>query len=204
MNLQIFFPNTRWFKLVCICSKHWSFYNLKIRFWQFAHKYTYGINLGKINGLDIPRCITILHNCSQLIGFVTNEVKNDLVRLTFPNGITSIPVGVSLGNFADFSFPHKFSNIYREGDSLYSFVPNVLSNSLSRICFPGCTNKLMRSSTLYNPPPVSYNTAGTYTISLATDEGLPTQVNVCKQIVVLPAFKSLHGKTNIPSATQIV
>jgi len=144
-----------------------------------------GVNLGSISSLNLPRSITILRDCGQILGFVVNEGTNDLVRLTFPNGITSIPVGVSLGNIASFEFPHHISEVFRENDALYALITNVNNNTLSRIYFPGCTDSSIPSSKLQNPPLTTYNKPGIYNIHLVVDEGLPSQANVCKQIVVI-------------------
>ncbi|MFZ4546469.1 MAG: SBBP repeat-containing protein, partial [Bacteroidales bacterium] len=145
-----------------------------------------GSNIGNVGGaMNTPRSITILKDCGQITGFVVNEIPNDLVKLTFPNGLLSTPTGVSLGNVANFSFPHHISELFRVGDSLYAFVMNVTSNSISRLCFPSCTNASVSSSTLLNPPVYSYNSAGTYNVSLVVNEGLPSQSNACKDVVVV-------------------
>ncbi len=145
-----------------------------------------GINLGNLGGaMNTPRSITILRDCENVTGFLTNEVPNDIVRLTFPNGIFSVPTGVTLGNIANFSFPHHISEVFRVGDSLYAFVMNVSNNTISRLCFPSCNNSSVASSNLQNPPSFSYNTAGTYNVTLVVNEGLPDQASACKNIVVL-------------------
>ena len=144
-----------------------------------------GVNLGSLSTLNLPRSITILRDCGQILGFVANEGTNDIVRLTFPNGIESIPVEVSLGNIAVFNFPHNISDVFRTNDTLYALITNVSNNTLSRIYFPGCTDSSIPSSTVQNPPSISYNVPGTYNINLVVDEGLPSQANVCKQIVVI-------------------
>ncbi len=43
----------------------------------------------------------------------------------------------------------------------------------------------MPSSTLQNPPAISYNTPGVYDITLTTDETLITESKICKQVVVI-------------------
>ena len=146
-----------------------------------------GVNLGTVNGtINEPRSIVIYKDCGQVYGFVTNEANNSIVRLTFPNGITSsTPTGVSLGNLGNLSFPHSISEMFRVGDSLYSFIMNVSNNTFTRLCFPSCINASISSSTLQTPPAISYNSIGTYNITLAVDEGLPTQTSICKQIVVV-------------------
>ena len=144
-----------------------------------------GINLGNIGSvLNAPRSIIIIRDCGTVIGFVVNEKSNDVVRITFPNGLTSQPSGESLGNIGTFSFPHHISQLFRDGDSIYCFVTNVNNNTLTRLTFKGCPYPSFPSSNLKNPPPITYNVAGVYNISLVVDEGLPSQSNICKQISV--------------------
>ncbi|MEI8048077.1 MAG: SBBP repeat-containing protein, partial [Bacteroidota bacterium] len=158
-----------------------------------------GSNIGNVGGtMNTPRSITILKDCGQITGFVVNEVPNDLVKLTFPNGLLSTPTGVSLGNIANFSFPHHISELFRVGDSLYAFVMNVSNNSISRLCFPSCTNASVSSSSLQNPPVYSYNSPGTYNVSLVVNEGMPTQSNVCKDVVaVATPAPAITGNSDI-------
>ena len=145
-----------------------------------------GVNLGTINNtMNYPRSITIFRDCNQIFGFVVNETTNDIVRLTFPAGITSTPIGTSLGNIANFSFPHNISELYRVGDSVYNYVLNVTNSTISKLCYTSCTNASIPSSTLFTPPAISYNTPGIYNINLTVNEGLPSQTNFCKQIVVI-------------------
>lgn len=144
-----------------------------------------GVNLGNIASLNTPRSITIIPDCEQVFAFVVNESTNDIVKLTFPNGITSVPVGVSLGNIANFNFPHQISEVFRVNDTLYNLITNVTNNTISRISFPSCVNSSFPSSSLQTPPPISYDSVGVYNINLIVDEGLPTQDDICKQIVVV-------------------
>lgn len=147
-----------------------------------------GVNLGNIGSvLNAPRSIVIIRDCGFDLGFIVNETTNDMVRISFPNGLTSQPTGESLGNIATFSFPHHFSQMFRDGDSIYCFITNVNNNTLSRIIFKGCSKASSPSSNLKDPPALSYVAPGVNTISLIVDEWLPTQANVCKQIsVVVP------------------
>lgn len=158
-----------------------------------------GINLGNINGtMNDPRAITIIRDCGQVFGFVVNEISNDMVRLTFPGGLTTTPSGITLGNLANFSFPHHISELFRVGDSLYTFIVNEINHTVSRICFPSCNNSSIVSSNLQNPPTFSYNVVGTYSINLTVNEGLPNQSNICKEIVVVNAITAvINGISNI-------
>ncbi len=165
-----------------------------------------GVNLGNINGtFNDPRSITIIRDCNEVYGFIVNRITNDIVRLTYPNGLTSIPVAQSLGNIADFVFPHNISELFRVGDSLFAFVMNVNSSTISRIFFPSCINSTIPSSILQNPPPFSYNAPGTYNISLVVDEGLPTQSNACKNIVVIePPIAVISGNNTICAGNALI
>lgn len=144
-----------------------------------------GVNLGDVgSSFNTPRSISVIKDCGKVFGFVVNEGSNDIVRLTFPNGLLSVPSGTSLGNIAYFSFPHHISELFREGDSLYTFVMNVNNNTISRLCFPSCNTSSIPSSNLQNPPSFSYNTPGIYNISLVVNEGMPSQTNICKEVFV--------------------
>ena len=151
-----------------------------------------GVKLGNPGGvLNAPRSITILRDCGQVFGFIVNEIPDDIVRLTFPNGLLSVPTTESLGNIAGFSFPHHISELFRVGDSLYTFILNVDNNSISRLCFASCNSASVSSSNLFNPPAFSYNAPGKYNVSLVVNEGMPSQSNTCKEIVAISATKPL-------------
>ncbi|NII29560.1 T9SS type B sorting domain-containing protein [Pseudoflavitalea sp. X16] len=148
-----------------------------------------GVNLGSLgNVLQHPRDLTILRSCEQIIGFVVNGHLNDrsLVKLDFNNNLSATPIATSLGNIGNLSFPHSISKLFRVNEDIYGFITNVDNNTITRLRFPGCTNASIASSTATNPPPVTYNTPGTYNINLTVDDGLPTQSAFCKQVVVLP------------------
>lgn len=131
-----------------------------------------------------PYGIKTLKDCGHTFGFLTHP-NNTITKMEFPNGVSGAPTFTNLGNIASFNFPHSISNIFRDGDSVYMFIPNVNSNSLSRIVFGNCNNSSIPSSTQANPPVYTYNAVGTYNVSLTIDEGTPTQATVCKSIVVV-------------------
>jgi len=160
-----------------------------------------GVNIGNPNGvLRHPRDFTILKSCGETVGFAVNGMPGtyDLVKLDFNNDLTSVPSGSSFGNIGGFNFPHSISKIFRTGENLYSFVTNVLDNSVSRIEFSGCNNSSIPSSTQFSPPSFSYNSPGNYTVSLLVDEGLSTQTAFCKTItVVAPPAAILSADTSL-------
>jgi gliding motility-associated-like protein len=158
-----------------------------------------GVNLGDVGStMNFPRSITILKDCGKIFGFVVNEGSNDIIRLSFPNGLLSTPIGTSLRNIANFSFPHHISELFRVGDSLYAFIMNVDNSTISRLCFPSCNNSSIPSSNIQNPPSYSYNSPGRYNVSLVINEGLPSQSNLCKEVtVIVPLIPVVTGDTSL-------
>ncbi|HWB26411.1 MAG TPA: LamG-like jellyroll fold domain-containing protein [Chitinophagaceae bacterium] len=147
-----------------------------------------------------PRDISVIRFCSEAIGFVVNHATNDIVKLDFHGDLTSIPTATSLGNIGNLSFPHSISKLFRIGADIYSFIPNAVTSTLTRIKFSGCTNASVPNSTDKSPAAVKYTTPGVYNINLTVDDGLPTQNSLCKQVVVVsgPQIK-LTGETTICS-----
>ncbi len=146
-----------------------------------------GSNLGNPGGvLKSARDVTVYKSCNEIFGLAVNySTNNDVVKLNFNNNLTAIPTAISLGNLGTLDFPHSVSKLFREGNDLYSFIPSVNANTLSRLKFTGCSTASLASSTSPNPAPISYNAPGTYNINLTIDDGLPTQSSLCKQVVVL-------------------
>jgi gliding motility-associated-like protein len=145
-----------------------------------------GVNLGNPGFvLSQPRDLTILKLCNEIAGFAVNA-NNELTKMDFHNDLLSVPSGSSLGNIGNFNFPHSISKFFRVGNDLYTFITNVNNNTITRLQFAGCNSASIASSTLKDPPPIIYNTPGTYSINLSIDEGLPTQNSFCKQVVVVP------------------
>jgi gliding motility-associated-like protein len=151
-----------------------------------------GVNLGDIGGI-FHACwdLYIMKFCGSYLGYVINGDGSygDLIKLDFHDDLKSTPSVVSFGNIGGLSFPHCLSKIFRDGSDLYTLIPNVNNNTISRLRFPGCTNSSVPNSNLKNPPPVTYNAPGTYNINLTTDEGLATQSAICKNVVVVPALE---------------
>jgi gliding motility-associated-like protein len=144
------------------------------------------VNLGNPgNVLQEVRDIKIIQQCDQIIGFIADGTGNDLIRLDFNNNLLSVPTAVSLGNIGNFDFAHSLSKLFRVGADLYTFVPNVNNNTITRVRFAGCTSSTIPNSTLQNPPAVSYSQPGTYHINLIMDDGLSTQSSFCKVVTVL-------------------
>ncbi len=139
-------------------------------------------NIGNPGGaLSLPRDISFIQVCNNLEAFVVNSGTNTLTRLDFGNDIMSLPSAASLGNLGSLDFPHSISKLFIINNDIYCFIPNVNSNTLTRLRFAGCNTP---GSTMQNPTTISYSQPGTYNINLMIDVGLPTETSACRQIVV--------------------
>ena len=146
-----------------------------------------GANLGNPGGLDMGCGLSILRDCDSTSGYFTNYLTiGELGKLTFSGGIMGTITGQVLGDIGNLNKPQSFSQIFRQNDTLFSYITNRGSSTLTRLTFPPCTNSSIPSSTQYNPPPFSYNQPGTYNVHLTVNEGLPDQVDLCKSIVIGP------------------
>lgn len=141
-------------------------------------------SIGDPETLYYPFGITILQDCERYYGFVLNRF-GDIVRIEFNGGIESDPEFTSLGEVGALYNPQGLSDVFRVGDTLYTFVANIDNSSITRLFFPGCDNASPPSSTDRDPPPVTYNAPGSYNIALVLDEGTINQENYCKNLVVL-------------------
>jgi len=139
-------------------------------------------NIGNIANISNPRDISFINLCDGIQAFVVNANGNSMTRLNFGTDITSTPSQQLLGGFGSLSFPHSITEWFREGNDIYALIPNANTNALTSIQFAGCSG--LPSSSLQNPPAVTYTTPGTYNITLITDIGLPTQNSFCETIVV--------------------
>jgi len=156
------------------------------------------VDLGNPGNLIFAaRDIKIIQACDQIIGFIPDGTRNDLIRLNFNGNILSVPTAMSLGNIGNLDFCHSLSKLFRVGPDLYSFVMNVDNNTITRLRFPGCTSSNIPNSNSQNPPTISYSQPGTYHINLIMDDGLSTQSSFCKTIVVktLPPFSLGNDST---------
>jgi gliding motility-associated-like protein len=161
-------------------------------------------SIGDPSVLDYPFDLTILRDCEGLFGFVLNRF-NDIVRMDFNRGIDQPPDFVSLGDPGSLFNPHGISDVFRVGDTLYTFVANIDNSSITRLYFPGCDNASISSSTDRDPPLISYDAPGNYNIQLVLDEGTPQQENVCKNVVVMESPEvDLGNDTLLPPDGSLV
>jgi gliding motility-associated-like protein len=146
-----------------------------------------GENLGNPGGYNLAGGLSILRDCDLTSGYFTNYLTNgQLGKLIFTGGVTGTVTGQILGNIGNLNLPHSFSEIFRQNDTLFAYITNRGSNTLTRLTFPPCANASVPSSTLFNPLPFSYNQPGTYNVRLIVNEGMPDQVSLCKTIVIGP------------------
>lgn len=162
-------------------------------------------NIGNPGVLDFPFDLTILRDCEGLFGFVLNRF-NDIVRMEFNQGIDQPPDFVSLGNYNGILYnPHGISDVFRVGDTLYTFVANIDNSTITRLFFPGCNNASISSFDERIPPEISYDTPGNYNIQLVLDEGTPQQENYCQNLVVLESPEvDLGNDTLLPPGETLV
>ena len=166
-----------------------------------------GTNLGNVGGLNSPVGISINSDCSSTTGYFTNWVNNgEIGKLTFNGGLSGTVIGTVLTYLNTYNHPHSFSELFRENDSLFLYTTISMSSELLKLSFPPCTNASIGSSTLYNPPPFTFNAAGTYNIRLLVDDGLPTQTSVCKPIVVMdpPVVNLGPDGTICPNTSRVL
>jgi gliding motility-associated-like protein len=163
-----------------------------------------GESIGDAEYLYNPTDLILIRDCEMTYGFVLNS-NNSIVRLDFDHGISGDPGFISLGETSVLSGPHGISDIFRIGDTLYTFVTNIENSTVTRLFFTGCDNSYPLYSNQRDPPVIVYDSPGIYNISLALDEGTFNQEYFCKNIVVseIPDF-SLANDTIIPAGTILV
>lgn len=157
-----------------------------------------GTNLGNLGLLNSPRDVTVFEQCGDFYGYVLDTLSGRLIELDFGENIKNTPIANTLLQFDEWKFPHSFSSIFRENNTLYLFILDVNNNQITRLTFPGCTNSSIPFYEGFQPPPIIYDQAGTYLIQLFMNEGQPNQSSFCKEITVLPApYLNIGNDTTI-------
>jgi gliding motility-associated-like protein len=151
-----------------------------------------GTNLGTI-GVSPLRGISIDITCGGIKGQVTSQ-SNTYANLNFPTGPMG-PVTTSFVGNTGFSFPHSIEK-YRVGDTVYAFVPNANSNSLTRLKYANCSISSVPNSTLANLSPITINSPGVYTISLLNNSNQYNQSVNCKTIAVVGNSITVNASPN--------
>lgn len=146
-----------------------------------------GVNLGNPNGsLSRPLDIIPYFECGSMQALVINAANNNVVKLDFLDGVESTNISsINLGNIGSLNYPGAFSNLIYENGNKYVFVVNTLGNTLSRFKFSTCNSLGIPTSTDFNPPIFSVSDTGRFIVQLITDEGLASEYQVCKEIIVV-------------------
>ena len=148
-----------------------------------------GSNLGNLGGVQSPVGLTYIKDCETSTGYFTvYQSSGSMGKLIFPGGIGGSITAQIIGNIGDLAYPHCFSEIFRQNDSLFAYITNWETSSFTQLSFPPCNNASIPSSNQYTPPPFSYNQPGTYHVRLQVDAGLPDKEFLCKTIVILSAL----------------
>jgi gliding motility-associated-like protein len=155
--------------------------------------------------LNTARDITIIKDCGNYYGYVTNEGDNTVSLFTFNNDITSIPTATNLGNIGNLNAPRFITRFIRDKDFVYGYTTNSANNTLTRFEFNSCSASSIPSSTSLIPPEVSYSSPGFYNVYYVGDEGLPTMKFDCKQILVINVPKiEINNDTTICQGDKIL
>ncbi|MDR6340687.1 gliding motility-associated-like protein [Filimonas zeae] len=163
---------------------------------------------GTVLTSDIPlsniRDLYILASCDGFTGFAIDGTSNQLLKLDFGSSITSMPAVTSYGNTGNLSFPHSLSKMFRVGGDLYSFIPNVTNNTITRVRFSSSTVVSGSVSTLAAPPAVTYTTPGKYNINLVINEGLSNQTAFCKSVIVIGRYAQVPVVDTVVCTDSVV
>ncbi|MDP1621477.1 MAG: gliding motility-associated C-terminal domain-containing protein [Bacteroidales bacterium] len=146
-------------------------------------------NMPAITGLNQNAGITLINECGSVNGFITNYViESDkcIVHLNFPKGLGGPVTGYIIENNGILNKPYGISEFVRQGDTLYAFVANYGSSSLTQMFFPSCSSVSTPFYSGPDPPPIIYPDPGNYNIMLTINDGYPDQSSLCKNIEVKP------------------
>lgn len=145
----------------------------------------FAANLGDFGGkVDVPTGISVVRNCNDYYGFITNKDKNQWAVLHWPASIAGTPTihVVELG--ALLLQPTALSNAHFQDGAAYMHVINS-SNTMTRIKYDNCNNASVSGSDQAYPNPVKYNQTGTYPVMLVINEGMEDEKFFCLPITVV-------------------
>lgn len=150
-----------------------------------------GSNSGNLfNNLYTPTGISYYRDCDNPYLLIANAAANSTVRVKLDGSgdVATDPLNVEplLTDVNNFSAPYGMTAILRDSANLYTYVVNRRNGSLTRIKFSSCTRSSIAESSLSTPPPFRLDSAGSYTINLILNEGMPDMRTGCRQIYVLP------------------
>ncbi|MCX6243154.1 MAG: gliding motility-associated C-terminal domain-containing protein [Bacteroidetes bacterium] len=155
-----------------------------------------GINLGSLQWITDNRGISMFYDCTNPYALLANHnvVLNQLMQVHFKGGLEGAKVVTPLGNTVGLYETTALSEALTISDTIFCLAVNS-TPSISLIYFPPCINSVLPISTMFDPSPVIFPNAGTYTIKLIVDEGLPTEQQECKEIEVVEGTVDLGPDT---------
>jgi len=143
------------------------------------------INYGNLGGLVArPVGLSITRDCDRYYGWVLSEGNNNLVGLVWDNSIADTPRATNLGNYMGIRQAQVLTNTVRQDGGVYMLSTNNFDQSVSLIEYNPCTFSDIAYKDQRLPPTFKYSEPGVYTVTLTTDEGLPTVKTECQDIVV--------------------
>ena len=193
--------NDNWYLFI---SNFYSNQITRLEFGSSLFNIPTGVTIGGEEFLNQPSDLVLSKDCDKIFGYIINGYNN-VVRLDFNDGILEEPEFTSPGAMDNLYNPHGFSDVFRIGDTLYTFVTNIDNSTITRLLLTGCDNSSISSSTDRNPQPIFYDSPGVYKISLVLDEGTIDQEYYCKNIAVFnnPEF-TLGNDTTIALGTDLL
>ncbi len=136
------------------------------------------------------RDVTIMESCSELKGFGVYKASNTVVQFEFVgNDISGAYTNLTkIDSFTAYTNqPHGLTLpqlASGTSNDKVIFITDV-SSRLVRLDFPGCNTSSIPTFNGYNPPQISFDSIGTYTITLIYNQGQPNQITFCKDIQVV-------------------
>ncbi len=157
-----------------------------------------GINLGNLTWITDNRGVSMLEECGKPYALLANHdvVVNQLFQVHFMGGLGGTKIVTPLGSPAGLFETLALSESLKIGDTIFCIGLNS-TPSLSILFFPPCITSVLPTSTLFDPSPVVFPDAGSYTIRLTVDMGLSTEQQVCKEIEVSGSTVELGPDTSL-------
>jgi gliding motility-associated-like protein len=144
-----------------------------------------GTNLGNLTWITDNRGVSMFMECGTPYSLLVNHdvVQNQLMQVHFIGGLGGTKVITPLGNTCSLEETVALSETLNIGDTLFCIAVNS-KPSISVLYFPPCITSILPTSSLFDPSPVVFPNAGSYTIKLTVDMGMSTEQQTCKEIEV--------------------
>ena len=190
--------NSNWYAFICNIANNTL---TRIEFGtSLVNPLPGGTNFANVSGLYLNAGITLINDCGGVTGFVTNmRIQSNfcIVHLVFKAGLGGPITGYHIPNKGVLNQPYGISEVVRQGDTLYAFVANFGSSSITRMYFPSCTAASRPFDTGPNPLPIAYADTGSYNIQLTVDDASSVQSSKCRKIVIIPKPVISLGKDRV-------